>query len=227
MSERSERPEDTAAPLPEERAEIAEACRTLQREKLVVGTAGNVSVRVGDLVAISPSGVDYTTMGAGDVGVHRIDGSAVAAPLKPSSEFPLHLAVYHARDDVTAIVHTHGVASTALSTVVDEVPSSHYYTAMFGGPIRVAPYARFGSDALARSAVAALADRTGALLGNHGALTLGPSIGKALELVAYLEYVCDVQLRAMATGLPVRTLPADEIEAVREALGGYGQQARG
>ena len=216
-----------AAPLADERERIAEACRTLQREKLVVGTAGNVSVRVGDLVAISPSGLDYATMRADDVGVHRLDGSPVAAPLKPSSEFPLHLAVYTARPDVAAIVHTHGVASTALSTVVDEVPASHYYTAMFGGPLRVAPYARFGSDALARSAVAALADRTGALLGNHGALTLGPSVQKALELVAYLEYVCDLHLRALATGLPVRTLPAEEIAAVAEALGGYGQSRGG
>ena len=208
--------------LADERDAIAEACRTLRRDGLVVGTAGNVSVRVDDLVAISPSGVDYTTVHAGDVGVHRIDGTPVEAPLRPSSEFPLHLAVYRERD-VAAVVHTLGVASTALSTVVDEVPASHYYTALFGGGLRVAPYARFGSDELAAGAVAALADRTGALLGNHGALTVGASLTSALDLVAYLEYVCDIQLRAMATGLPVRTLPPEEIAAVAEALGGYGQ----
>jgi L-fuculose-phosphate aldolase len=210
--------------LADERDAIAEACRTLRRDGLVVGTAGNVSVRVDDLVAISPSGVDYTTVRAGDVGVHRIDGTPVEAPLRPSSEFPLHLAVYRERD-VAAIVHTHGVASTAMSTVVDEVPASHYYTALFGGGLRVAPYARFGSDELAAGAVAALADRTGALLGNHGALTVGASLAGALDLVAYLEYVCDVQLRALATGLPVRTLPAEEIAAVAVAVRGYGQRS--
>jgi L-fuculose-phosphate aldolase len=209
--------------LADERAAVADACRSLRRDGLVVGTAGNVSVRVDDLVAISPSGVDYDVVRAEDVGVHRLDGAPVEAPLRPSSEFPLHLAVYRARD-VAAIVHTHGVASSAMSTVVDEVPASHYYAALFGGPLRVAPYARFGTDALAANAVTALADRTGALLGNHGALTVGAALAGALELVAYLEYVCDLHLRALATGLPVRTLPAEEIDAVAAALRGYGQR---
>ena len=210
--------------LADEREAIAETCRTLRREGLVVGTAGNVSVRVDDLVAISPSGVDYTTVRAADVGVHRLDGSPVEAPLRPSSEFPLHLAVYGERD-VAAIVHTHGVASSAMSTIVDEVPASHYYAALFGGPLRVAPYARFGTPELAANAVAALADRTGALLGNHGALTVGASLASALELVGYLEYVCDLHLRALATGLPVRTLPAEEIAGVVAAVRGYGQRS--
>ena len=209
--------------LAEVRQEIADACRTLQERGLVVGTAGNVSVRVDDLVAISPSGVDYPGLTADDVGVHRLDGSPVEAPLKPSSEFPLHLAVYAERD-VAAIVHTHGVPSSALSTVVDAVPTSHYYSALFGGQVRVAPYARFGSDALAANVLEALRDRTGALMAHHGAVVLGPSLLKALDLVAYLEYICDLQLRALATGLPVRTLSTEEIEGVVADLAGYGQQ---
>jgi L-fuculose-phosphate aldolase len=211
--------------LAEVRQEIADACRTLQERGLVVGTAGNISVRVDDLVAISPSGVDYPSLTADDVGVHRLDGSPVEAPLKPSSEFPLHLAVYAERD-VAAIVHTHGVPSSALSTVVDAVPTSHYYSALFGGQVRVAPYARFGSDALAANVLEALRDRTGALMAHHGAVTLGPSLAKALDLVAYLEYICDLQLRALATGLPVRTLSTEEIEGVVADLQGYGQQKR-
>ena len=209
--------------LAEVRQEIADACRTLQQRGLVVGTAGNISVRVDDLVAISPSGVDYPGLTADDVGVHRLDGSPVEAPLKPSSEFPLHLAVYAERD-VAAIVHTHGVPSSALSTVVDAVPTSHYYSALFGGQVRVAPYARFGSDALAANVLEALRDRTGALMAHHGAVTLGPSLAKALDLVAYLEYICDLQLRALATGLPVRTLSSEEIEGVVADLVGYGQR---
>jgi L-fuculose-phosphate aldolase len=209
--------------LAEVRQEIADACRTLQERGLVVGTAGNISVRVDDLVAISPSGVDYPGLTADDVGVHRLDGSPVEAPLKPSSEFPLHLAVYAERD-VAAIAHTHGVPSSALSTVVDAVPTSHYYSALFGGQVRVAPYARFGSDALAANVLEALRDRTGALMAHHGAVTLGPSLAKALDLVAYLEYICDLQLRALATGLPVRTLSTEEIEGVVADLQGYGQQ---
>lgn len=204
---------------------VADTCRALSRDGLVVGTAGNVSARVGDLVVISPSGVDYATMTGADVGVHALDGTPVDAPLAPSSELPLHLAVY--RDSAhTAVVHTHAPASTALSTVVEEVPASHYYTALFGGGIRVAPYATFGSDDLAAGVAEALRDRTAALMGNHGAVVVGADLTGVLAQVPYLEYVCDVQLRALATGLPVRTLPADEIARVADLLAGYGQTPR-
>ncbi len=190
----------------------------------MVGTAGNVSVRVGDLVAVSPSGLDYDAMTPELVGVHTLDGTPVDAPLRPSSELPLHLQVY-ARTDAAAVVHTHAPASTALSCVVDEVPASHYYTALFGGPVRVAPYATFGGDELAGNVAAALAGRTAALMGNHGAVVVADSLTTALSLAGYLEYVCDVHLRALATGLPVRTLPPAEIENVAGLLSGYGQSA--
>lgn len=209
--------------LGDERAQVADACRRLSAENLVVGTAGNVSIRVGDLVVISPSGVDYDVLDASLVGVHRLDGSVVEAPLSPSSELPLHLEVY-ARSDAGAIVHTHGPASTAMSTIVDVIPSSHYYTALFGGPVRVAPYARFGSEELAHGVTDALAGRFAALMGNHGAIVTGPTIAKAFSLVPYLEYICEVQLKAMSSGLPVRTLSDEEIEGVRAALSGYGQR---
>ena len=206
----------------EARRDVAAACQRLARDGLVVGTAGNVSVRIGEHVVVSPSGVDYDLLRGEHVGVHDLDGAPVEAPLKPSSEMPLHLAVY-ARTDAEAIVHNHAPASTALSTVVDDVQTSHYYTAMFGGPIRVAPYATFGTDALAENVAAALDGRLGALMGNHGALTIGADLKGAYDRLAYLEYVCEVQLRAMATGLPVRTLPHEEIERVAVLLGSYGQ----
>jgi L-fuculose-phosphate aldolase len=205
------------------RAQVVEACQRLRRDGLVVGTAGNVSVRVGDLVAVSPSGVDYERLTAAHVGVHSLTGEPVDAPLRPSSELPLHLAVY-ARYDVAAIVHTHAPASTALSAVVDEVPASHYYTAMFGGPVRVAPYATFGTPALAENIAVALDGRTAAILGNHGAVAVGADLDGACQLAAYLEYVCEVHLRAISTGLPVRVLPAGEIDRVAALFGSYGQR---
>lgn len=212
--------------LATERAAVADACRHLSRAGLVVGTAGNVSVRVGDLVVISPSGVDYEAMGAADVGVHDLDGEPVDARLAPSSELALHLAVYQDRGH-TAVVHTHAPASTALSTVAEEVAASHYYTAMFGGNVRVAPYATFGTQKLADNVAHALRDRTAALLGNHGAVLVGADLGKVLSSVPYLEYVCDVQLRALATGRPVKTLDAPEIAEVARRLRGYGQSSTG
>jgi L-fuculose-phosphate aldolase len=208
--------------LAEERAQVVWACRRMRATGLVVGTAGNVSIRAGDLVAVSPSGLDYDQLTPRLVGVHRLDGAPVEAPLRPSTELPLHLAVYQ-QTDARAVVHTHAPASTALSCVVTELPAAHYYVALFGGSVRVAPYARFGSPELAAAAANALVNRRAALLANHGAVCIADSVPSALDLAAYLEYLCDVQLRAMATGRPIRTLPADEIQAVMRALADYGQ----
>lgn len=210
--------------LESERQQVVDACRHLSRSGLVVGTAGNVSIRVDDVVVISPSGVDYEAMSAADVGIHDLEGHAVEATLEPSSELALHLSVYGSSEH-TAVVHTHAPASTALSTVVDVVPASHYYSAMFGGAVRVAPYAGFGTQQLADNVTAALRDRTAALMGNHGAVLVGQALPKVLDRVPYLEYVCDVQLRAMASGARVNVLDEAELADVAQRLSGYGQQA--
>lgn len=183
----------------------------------MVGTAGNVSVRVGELVAITPGSVDYDGLTAEQVCVVGLDGAAVHAPLRPSSELALHLLVY-ARTDAEAVVHTHAPASTALSCVLDELPASHYYTALFGGPVRVAPYAPFGTPELAGHVGAALAGRQAALMGNHGAVVIGPDLPAALERARYLEYLCEVHLRALSTGLAVRTLDAGQLAQVAARL---------
>jgi L-fuculose-phosphate aldolase len=217
--------------LEREREEIVRACRKLSAAGLVVGTAGNVSVLSGDLVAVTPSGVDYAELAASDVGVHRLDGTPVEARLAPTSELPLHLAVYGAYAGAgagagagaAAIVHTHSVAATAVSTLADEVPAIHYYVAMFGGTVRVAPYATYGTDELASNTVHALRGRTACLLGSHGAVTTGPDLTTAYDRAVYLEWVCDVYLRAAAAGTP-RLLPPGEIEAVAAKLASYGQR---
>jgi L-fuculose-phosphate aldolase len=209
--------------LQQARWDVVEACHTLRRAGLVVGTAGNVSTRDGDLVAVSPSGLDYAQLTPELVGVHALDGELVEAALAPSTELPLHLAAY-ARTGAGAVVHTHAPASTALGTVVDELPAAHYYVALFGGPVRVAPYATFGSAELAESVIAALAGRTAALMANHGAVVLADTLRAGCERAGYLEYLCEAHLRALATGRPVRTLPPADIAAVERALTGYGQR---
>ena len=209
--------------LPEARHAIVTTCQELSRSGLVVGTAGNVSVREGDLVAVTPSGLRYAELTPELVGVHRLDGAPVEAPLGPTSELPLHLAIYAARPEVGAVVHTHSVAATALSTLVDEIPSVHYYMAMFGGPVLVAPYATYGTETLARNVVHALRDRTGCLMGNHGAVTVGPDLVTAHDKSIYLEWLCEVYLRASSAGSP-RLLSALEIDAVGSKLEGYGQR---
>ena len=214
--------------LTEARDEVVRVCRELVSAGLVAGTSGNVSARVGDLVAVSPSGVDYAELTADLVGVHKLDGTPVEAVLLPTSELPLHLAVY-AATDAAAIVHTHPVAATALSTIADELPAIHYQVAMFGGPLVVAPYATYGSDQLASNVVTALRGRTACLMANHGAVTVGPDLRTALTGSRYLEWLCEVYLRALAASQPreprePRLLPAAEIELVAGKLAGYGQR---
>ncbi len=208
--------------LEDERRGVVAACRRLVEDRLVVGTAGNVSLRVDDLVVVTPSGVDYGRLTPELVGVHRLDGRPVEAPLSPTTELPLHLAVY-AATDAMAIVHHHAVASTALSLVADVVATSHYYSALFGGQVRVAPYATFGSEQLAANVAAALAGRTGALMSNHGAVCIGATLDQAYERARYLDWLCDVQLRALSTGRPVKVLPDEEIANVAKLIAAYGQ----
>ena len=205
------------------RREVVETCLFMQSNGLIVGTAGNVSIRVDDKVAISPSGVPYETMTAEDVVVFSMDGERVDGILEPSSELPLHLSVYR-ETAAKAITHNHAPASTALGLVVDEIPPSHYYSAMLGGIIRVAPYAEFGTDELARNVTDALKDRSGALMKNHGAITIGPTVKKAAGLLPILEYVCEIHLRAMATGAPIALLSPEQMADAKAAIADYGKQ---
>ncbi len=209
--------------LEKERRDVVETCLFMQSNGLIVGTAGNVSIRVDDKVAISPSGVPYETMTAEDVVVFSMDGERVDGILEPSSELPLHLSVYR-ETAAKAITHNHAPASTALGLVVDEIPPSHYYSAMLGGIIRVAPYAEFGTDELARNVTDALKDRSGALMKNHGAITIGPTVKKAAGLLPILEYVCEIHLRAMATGAPIALLSPGQMADAKAAIADYGKQ---
>jgi L-fuculose-phosphate aldolase len=208
--------------LSDARNAVVRTCHELVAAGLVVGTSGNVSARVGDLVAVSPTGVDYRELTAGLVGVHRLDGTPVEAELLPTSELPLHLAIY-AATGAGAIVHTHPVAATALSSIAEELPAVHYQVAMFGGPVRVAPYATYGTAGLAANVVTALDGRTACLMANHGAVVTAADLATALNGSRYLEWLCEVYLRAISAGSP-RILPAGEIDLVAGKLAAYGQR---
>jgi L-fuculose-phosphate aldolase len=157
------------------------------------------------------------------MGVHQLDGSPVDAPLAPTSELPMHLAVYERSKGIDAIVHTHSPAAAAVTLLVDELPRIHYYVALFGGTsIRVAPYARFGTPELAENVAAALRDRNGALLEHHGALTGATTLEEAYTLALHLEWLCDVYLRARAVGEP-KVLSEEQLAETLTGLVGYGQ----
>ena len=208
--------------LADERLAVVEFAQKMVRDRLVVGTSGNISLRRGDLIAVTPSGTDYDGMTAEDVVVVGMDGSIVDGSLKPTTELPFHLAC-HTRHDATAVVHTHSTAATALSLLRDDVPFVHYQIAMFGGSVAVAPYATFGTDALVENVSAAMADRTGCILKHHGTLCIGDNLGKAYDRARQLEWLCDVWMRASAVGVPA-LLEKEEIDNVVDRFGSYGQR---
>jgi L-fuculose-phosphate aldolase len=208
--------------LEPEREQVAAVCRRLAAERLLVGTAGNVSVRSGDALAITPTGAALGSLTAEQVTVVDLDGRVVAGSLEPTSELDLHLGIVR-RHDAGAVVHTHAPMATALACVVDELPCVHYQMLTFGGAVRVAPYATFGTPQLAENVLAALEGRNAALMANHGAVTHARDIETAVEHALLLEWACTVYWRAAQLGRP-RVLDAAEQGAVIEAAlqRGYG-----
>ncbi len=203
-------------------ADVVATARRTTADGLVVGTSGNVSARVGDVVVVTPSGIPYDRLTPRDVVAVDPEGRPLLGDLAPTSELPLHLAVYRATG-AAAIVHTHAVHATAVSTLVDELPLIHYMAGALGGPVRVAPYALYGSEELAEHALEALTGRTGCLLRNHGTLTYGASLDQAYDRTAQLEWMCRVWLTASSVpGRAPTLLTPAQAERAKEKLRGYG-----
>jgi L-fuculose-phosphate aldolase len=182
---------------------------------LVVGTSGNLSVREGDLVAVTPSGVALDRLTPADCPVIDLEGYLVEGERQPSSETPMHLAVY-AATDAAAIVHTHAMFSTVVASTLTELPPIHYNILLLGGPVRVAEYATYGTPELAANVRAALAGgRRAALLASHGAVTIGADLEEAFEATRLLEWLCEVYVRARSLGEP-RLLSDAQLAAVVE-----------
>lgn len=212
--------------LEEHRRAVAAACHTLAREGLLIGTAGNVSVRAGDHVAVTATGVVLGRATPDQVSVVGLDGDVAAGDLEPTSELGLHLGIYQ-QYGAGAVVHTHSPQATALSLVVDELPCVHYQQLLIGGSVRVAPFAVFGSAELAGHVLAALAGKSAALMANHGAIALGPTLSQALDNALLLEWACGIYLRAAALGAPRALDPAQQAAVVEAALRrGYGSPQR-
>lgn len=203
-----------------EREAVAAAARRLAADGLVTGTSGNLSVRRGEQIAVSPTGAVLAELQAADVAVVALDGAQVGGPLAPTSELGLHLGIY-ARFGSGAVVHTHAPMVTALGTVLDELPCVHYEMLALGGAVRVAPYATFGSAELAAGVLDALEGRAAALMANHGAITHAPDLAGAVRATEVLEWVGTLYWRAAAVGTP-RTLDAAALGAVAEAIAGSG-----
>jgi L-fuculose-phosphate aldolase len=202
--------------LDEQRKAVATAARRLAERGLVLGTAGNVSARAGALVAVTPTGAMLAEVTAEQVVVIDLDGQPVHGDYAPTSELALHLGAYE-RAQAGAVVHAHSPVGTALACVLDELPLIHYQMLALGGPIRVAPYATFGTAELARLTLDALDGRAAALMANHGMLAIGPNLDAAVDNALLLEWACELYWRAAAVGRP-RTLDAGQAQDFLDAL---------
>jgi L-fuculose-phosphate aldolase len=210
------------------RAQLVSYSARLLDDGLAVGSAGNMSVRVGDVVAITPSGIGYADMRPADVclitlagtelseGTELPDGTAPGNQETPSTETPMHLAIY-AATGARAVVHTHSPEVIALSASREELPAIHYAITGLGGPVRVAPYVRFGSAALAAAAANALDGRQAVILRNHGAVTYGRDLAQAYERAVLLEWLARTYRLALSYGEPAILSPEALDEVAAEA----------
>ena len=208
-----------------DREGLVSYARRMASDDLAPGMSGNLSVRRGGLMAITPSGVPYERMTPADICLVRTSDEALLSGPRPSTETAMHLALDQA-SHAAANVHTHSPFVIALSTVLDELPAVHYAMADLGGPVRVAPYARFGTTQLAASAAAKLAGRSAVILRNHGALACGPTLERAYERACTLEWLARVYWYAQLAGTP-QTLSEGALAEVGDAVRAlrYGEAA--
>ena len=206
-------------------AAVVRTAQALDAAGFCPSKSGNVSVRNGERVLITPSGLPYAAMQPDDIVEIDMDGRRTGgSERKASSEWPFHTAIYAARPDAQAIVHTHSPYAAALSCARRDIPALHYMIALAGGSdIRCAQYATFGTQALADNAVAGLEGRRAVLLANHGVIAIGQTLEGAQTLAGEVENLARQYLALLAAGLDPVVLDAPEMERVTAQFKGYGR----
>jgi L-fuculose-phosphate aldolase len=212
------------------REEVVRTARLLRSRGLAIGTSGNVSARDGaDRILVTPANLDYDELTEADLVVVDPAGAVVEGARRATSELPLHVAVYAARSDVGAIVHTHSPFATTFSAVRRPIPAVHYVLATVVQPgrdrIGIAAYATFGTPELGRNAVDALGADHAVLLASHGAIALGADLAAAFARAERVEELAMLAWRAMAIGEPT-LLAADELDRVRDQMARFPRQTR-
>lgn len=202
---------------PDEKREVLEASRKMVDKGLVVGTSGNVSLRLPpvngrEILAITPNRRYYDLMTVDDIQVVDFEVEPVEGDLAPSAETMLHIGIYQVRKNVNAVIHTHSVFASAVAVAGMEIPVILDDQVTFlGGEIKIAEYALPGSEELVEKVVAALGERNAVLLPNHGAVGVGRTMREAFTACELLEKTARVYVSASALG-KVNTLPDEVIE---------------
>ena len=209
------------------RKAVIATAQAMSARGLSPGRSGNVSCRWRDGMLITPSGMAYDGLEPADIVAVAADGAVAPDSRQPSSEWRFHLAAYHKRADMGAVVHTHSLHATVLACAHKPIPAFHYMVAAAGGrDIPLVPYATFGSDALSQHIAAGLATRNACLMANHGQIAMGATLTAALELAAEVEVLAEQYCKVLMIGEPVLLADA-EMERVLEKFKTYGQKGQG
>lgn len=209
------------------RSSVLEACLYAQKKGLVAGTWGNISCRVKeeDKIVITPSGVQYDKLQAEHIPIIDMFGHILDGDLKPSSEAALHLAIYNARPDVQAIVHTHSPYATAHAIARKPIEATcEDMVQVVGGRVDVAEYALPGTEELAKNVVWAIDQKQAALMANHGLVAIAETMNEALKVALICEKSAQSNLMAGLIGGAV-VLSDEDCDVMRENyLTKYGQK---
>ena len=210
--------------LEKEREQVIEYSLKLLSEGLTNGTAGNVSIfnREKGLVAISPTGVNYSELTPEMISIVDLDGKLIEG-LKPSSELEMHMILYRNREDVNSVIHTHPVYTTVLACLRQDLPAIDYMIAVTGATkVKCAEYASYGTKELAENAYKAMGSSLAVILANHGLTTAGKDIANALNITVQVEYISNLYIKAKNIGEPI-VLPDNEMNSMLERFKTYGQ----
>lgn len=218
---------DADADLPnfELRQDLIATCRRMNDVGLNQGTSGNASIRVPEGLLITASGLDYDVMRPRDVVTVDYEGKVLRGHRAPSSEWHFHCRVMEARPEAGALLHTHSIHATTLACLGRGIPPFHYMVAVCGGrDIRCAPYATFGTEALADEVLKALDERLACLMANHGMLVLGRDIKDAFKRAVEVEALAEQYLKALAVGKP-QLLTVGDMDVALEKFKNYSAWA--
>lgn len=206
-----------------EREQITIFGRKMLSAGLTTGTGGNLSVfnRSENLIAITPSGIPYPDMQPEDVAVMTPDGKIIDGHRKPSSEYGFHLALYHKRRDIHAVIHTHSVYATTFACLNREIPPVHYLVGFAGHKVPLAPYATYGTKELSDNIINHIGNYHAILLANHGLVSVGANLTSALNVAEEIEFVARVCFQAECIGNPVQ-LTESQMDIVIEKFKDYG-----
>ncbi|MFZ3016846.1 MAG: class II aldolase/adducin family protein [Gallionella sp.] len=207
------------------RGELARVAKKLDAQGLNRGSSGNLSVRCGDGMLITPSGMGAEGLNAEDLVF--VDGQGkVQGRHKPSSEWLFHRDIYAHRPEFGAVIHTHSVAATTLACMRRDIPPFHYMVLVAGGDsIRCSGYATFGTQALSDAVLVAMQDRRACLMANHGMIAAGKNLADAFKLAVEVETLAEQYLRALQADGPVLLTNEELRDAQRQfAELRYGEQ---